>query len=234
MFQHLDLGEHLPIPFPALDAQGPLAHGMERNGGIDQFMDAIPQPQAPQACCGQDQAIKVAGIEFFEAGDHIAPHVLKGEVGVMVAKLGEASQGAGAHHAAGGQGGQGLVLVFGMDHQGIGRIFPLGDAAEHQALGQVGGQILEAVHGDVGQIDQHLGLQFLGEQALVADLGEGHIQNLVALGGHGLNRDLQAVVGLAQLIADPMGLHHGQLAAAGGDTQGVGHQCRVTAAQPKD
>jgi hypothetical protein len=41
-------------------------------------------------------------------------------------------------------------------------------------------------------------------------------------------------VGLGQLITHPMGLDHGQLAAARCDAQGVGHQDRITAAQPKE
>ena len=142
-----------------------------------------------------------------------------------MAELGQATQRAGPHHGALRQGGEGLVLVLLMHHQGIGRVFPLGDAAEHQPLGQVGGQVLEAMDGDIGPIHQHLSLQFLGEQALVADLGQRHIEDLVALGGHGLDADLQARVRLDQLIAHPVGLHHGQLAAAGGDAQlGSGHQ----------
>jgi hypothetical protein len=40
-------------------------------------------------------------------------------------------------------------------------------------------------------------------------------------------------VGLDQFIAHPIGLHHGQLAAAGGDAQGVGHQGQITATQIK-
>ena len=112
-----------------------------------------------------------------------------------------------------------------MHHQGIRRILPLGDAAQHQAFGQVGGQILEAVDGNIRLVHQHLGFQFLGEKPLVANFGQRHIQNFVALGGHGLDTDPQFRMGLQECLTHPVGLHHGQLAAAGGDAQGgAGHQ----------
>ena len=149
----------------------------------------------------------------------------------MVAQLGQAAQGTGAHHGTGGQAGEGFVGVLGVHHKSIRGVFPLGDAAQHQPLGQVGGQVLEAVDRDIGPVHQHLGLQLLGEQALVTDLGQGHIEDLVPLGGHRLDRDLETRVGLGQLIAHPMGLHHGQLAAAGGNAQlGTGHQISWQAA----
>jgi hypothetical protein len=196
-----------------------------RDRGIDQFMDAVPQPQPPKARGGEDQAVVLAGIELFQAGDHVAPHIAEAEVGKVMAQLGQAAQGAGAHHTALGQGGEGPVPVLCMHHQGIGRVLPLGDAAQHQPFGQVGGQVLEAVHGDVGPVHQHLGLEFLGEQTLVADLGQSHIKDLVPLGGHRLDADLQRRVGPGQLVPHPVGLHHGQPTATGGDAQvGAGRE----------
>ena len=156
----------------------------------------------------------------------------------VVTQLGQTTQGAGAHHGAFRQGREGFVLVLLVHHQGIGGIFPLGDAAQHQALGQVRGQILQAVDGDVRTVHQHLSLKLLGEQALVTDLGQGHIEDLVPLGGHRFDGDLQAVVGLSQLVTHPMGLDHGQLAATGSNTQlGTSHrnasrQQRAAESQP--
>ena len=91
------------------------------------------------------------------------------------------------------------------------------------------------MHGDLRSTHQHLGLQFLGEQALVADFRQGHIQDFVALSGHGLHRDRQAWVGFLQFGFHPVGLHHGQLAAAGGDAQLLESHGHVeTAIQPTE
>ena len=194
-------------------------------------MDAIPQPQPAQSGCRQDQAVVDTGVELLQTGDHIPPHVLEHQMGVVVAQLGQPPQGAGAHHAALGKGGEGLLPMPLVDHQGIGGILPFGDAAQDQPLGQVGRQVLEAVHRDVGPVDQHLGLQFLGEQTLVADLGQGDIEDLVPLGGHGLDRDRQCGMGPGQFVSHPVGLDHGQLTAAGGDAQGgAGHRALRAAA----
>ena len=80
------------------------------------------------------------------------------------------------------------------------------------------------MNGDIRPVHQHLGFQFLGEQSLVTDLGQSHIENLVPLGGHGLHGDFQTWMGLLEFRFHPVGLHHGQLAAAGSDAQfGEGH-----------
>lgn len=87
------------------------------------------------------------------------------------------------------------------------------------------------MNGDVSTIQEHLGLQLLGEQALVTDLGQGHIEDLVPLGGHRFDADLQAPMGLGQLITHPVGLHHRQLTAARGDAQrGASHQMNLNPA----
>ena len=119
-------------------------------------MDAITQAKAAQTSCRQDQAIELTGIQLLEAGDHIAAHIFEGEVRVVVPELGQTAQRAGAHHGTLRQGGQGEVFVFGMHHQGIGRIFPLGDAAKHQPFWKVGGQIFKAMNSDISPVHQHL------------------------------------------------------------------------------
>ena len=56
------------------------------------------------------------------------------------------------------------------------------DGGEHQAVGQLGGQILQAVHGEIGAAVEQRLFDFLGEQALGADLGQRHVGDLVAGG----------------------------------------------------
>ena len=110
---------------------------MQGNGRVNQFMDAISQPKAAKACSRKDQAIKLAGVKLLQAGNHIAPHVLEREVRVVVSKLCQTAQGAGANNTALGEGCQRFVLVLGMHHQGISGIFPLGDATQHQPIGEI-------------------------------------------------------------------------------------------------
>ena len=47
-------------------------------------MDAITQAEAAQTSSSQDQTIELTGIQLFEASDHIAAHIFKSEVRVVV------------------------------------------------------------------------------------------------------------------------------------------------------
>ena len=70
------------------------------------------------------------------------------------------------------------------------------------------------MNSDIRTPNKHLGLEFFREQPFVANFGQGNVENLVALGGHRLHRDRQAWMSLFQFRFDPVGLHHGQLAAS--------------------
>src|SRR5690606_40829985 len=59
--------------------------------------------------------------------------------------------------------------------------------------------------------------QLLHEQALAADLGQRHIENLVALGGHAQQLNLQPGMELLQTRLDMFGLPQGQSALTGGN-----------------
>ena len=126
-----------------------------------------------------------------------------------------------------------MIAVLGIHHQGIGGVFPFGDAPEHQSLGQVGGEVLEGVDGNVSPSDQHLCFQFFGEQPLITDLGQGHIKDFVSLGRHRFNADGEIRMGLFQLCLHPVGLHHRQLTASRSDPQmGEGHGAGDSAGKP--
>ena len=116
------------------------------------------------------------------------------------------------------------MLVFGVQHQGICGIFPFGDAPEHQPLREIGRQVLQGMNSDIGTPDKHLGLELFCEQPLVTNFGQGYVENFVALGGHRFHGDGQSRMSLFQFGFHPVGLHHRQLASAGGDAQfGEGH-----------
>ena len=58
------------------------------------------------------------------------------------------------------------MAVIGFVNQHITHILALGGSAQRQACGQFGGQILQAMHGNVGFLPHERHFQFLGEQSL--------------------------------------------------------------------
>jgi hypothetical protein len=71
------------------------------------------------------------------------------------------------------------------------------------------------MHGEVGMAFLERDFQLLDEQALAADLAEGLVQDLVALGRHAQQRDL--VPALLQQGFHVSGLPQREAAFAGGD-----------------
>ncbi|MOA35661.1 hypothetical protein D3C78_1571300 [compost metagenome] len=77
------------------------------------------------------------------------------------------------------------------------------------------------MHGDVGAAFLQRQLQFLHEQALAADLGQGLVEDLVALGGHAEDFHAERRVQRLQAGFDVFGLPHGKFAFAAGDDEFV-------------
>ena len=73
------------------------------------------------------------------------------------------------------------------------------------------------MHRQIGAAFGQRHFQLFDEQAFAADLGQGFVQDLVALGGHA--QDVHAEVGIERLQPglDVFGLPHGQPAFAAGD-----------------
>jgi hypothetical protein len=76
------------------------------------------------------------------------------------------------------------------------------------------------VHGQIGAAFLESHFQLLDEQALAAHLGQGSVQNLVALGRH--PQQIDAVAAAAQDRLHMLGLPHGQLALTCGNDDGCG------------
>ena len=87
---------------------------------------------------------------------------------------------------------------------GVARIFAFGNGGQHQAFGQFGGQILQAVDGEIGAAVEQRFFDFLGEETLGADLGQRHVGDLVAGGLDDL--DAALVAGGGELRGHPAGL----------------------------
>ena len=77
-------------------------------------------------------------------------------------------------------------------HEHVAHVLALGERHQRQAVRHVGRHVLGRVHGQVGAAVQHGRLQLLGEQALVADLGQGRVQQAVALGVDDLDLHVRA------------------------------------------
>ena len=176
-------------------------------------MNAVGETKATQSCSGQDQAVVSTVVQLLETGDHIAAHVFEFQVWVVMAQLGQAPQRTGADDGPFRKGLESVIGIFGVHHQGIGGVLPLGDATEHQAFRKIRGEVLEGMDRDVSTPHKHLGLQLLGEQTLVTDLGQGDVEDLVSLGRHRFDADGELGMGLLKFGLHPVGLHHGQLAA---------------------
>ena len=97
------------------------------------------------------------------------------------------------------------------DH-GVARIFALGNGGQHEAFGQFGRQILQAVHREIGAPVEQRFFDLLGEEALGADLGQRHVGDLVAGGLDDF--DAALVAGGGELRGDPAGLPQCELRTA--------------------
>ena len=186
--------------------QRSLADGGAHHIRRQDFRDAAAPAEALQAGGGQQDGVVLACIELAQARIQIAAHRFHGEVRTELAQLRGAAQRAGSDPGAGGQIGQRAA------HHGVARVLALGHGGQHQARGQLGGQILQAVHGEIGAAVEQGFLNLLGEQALGPDLGERHIGDLVAGGLDDF--DAARKPGGGELPLHPTGLPQGKLRTA--------------------
>jgi hypothetical protein len=77
--------------------------------------------------------------------------------------------------------------------------------------------------GEVDGVVEEGALDFFDEEAIAADLGERSVAVLVAFCADFDDFDMEAGVCGFEGIGDPIGLPHGELAAAGADADGLGH-----------
>jgi hypothetical protein len=198
---------------------------MERNLGGNDLVDAVCHIEALESGERQNDGIKFARVEFLEAGVEVASNVFEGEVGIVVAELGEATEGGGADDRPCWQRIQLLISMLLMNHQSIRRIFPLGDAAQHQALWQIGGQVFEGVNREVGFAVEHSEFEFFGEESFVANFGEGHVQDFVALRTHGVDFDFAIAKVFLQFGLHPVSLDEGKLTFTRADPDRTRRTC---------
>ncbi len=98
------------------------------------------------------------------------------------------------------------------------------DGAEGEAGGEFGGEVLEAVDGDIGAVLEEGDFEFLGEKSLgeaFTLLGEGGGLELVASGLDDFKLEGKAREGGAALGENDVGLREGQGTSAGCDGKKV-------------
>ena len=98
---------------------------------------------------------------------------------------------------------------------GIARVFPRRHGGEHEARGQLRGEVLEAVHRDIGAAVEQRLFDLLREDALAADESERRVGDAVAGGLHDF--DARGPARFGQPGFHPSGLPEGELRSAGGN-----------------
>ena len=92
------------IVVAALDSKRSLTDRGEHPGVVENFGDAIGQPQTHQARLGKDRRIEILLGELAQAGLHVAADIDELEIGPAMEELRFASQAAGSHYSARRQG----------------------------------------------------------------------------------------------------------------------------------
>jgi hypothetical protein len=111
-------------------------------------------------------------LQLFQPGLHIAAKFHHAQIRAAAEKLRASAQAGCPHHLPGRKIGQSLHM---MRHKGIARILARQIAVQHQPIRLQRGHVLHGMHGNIYAAQQHRIFNFLGEQALVANLLQGAI-----------------------------------------------------------
>jgi hypothetical protein len=106
--------------------------------------------------------------------------------------------------------GRASAQQSGVRHEHVAHVLPLGEGDDLQPLRDRGGHVLGGVHGHVDAPVEQGCLQLLGEEPLVADLGERRVEDLVALRVDDLNLHAQVREALRNAVAHPFRLHESE------------------------
>ncbi len=177
------------------------------------------QAQAAQARGGQDDGVQSFAVELAQPRVDVAPDGDDLEVGAKIAQLGLPAQRTRAHPGALWQCFQRRERALG--DQGVAGILATRNRPQREPLGKLGGEILQAVHGQIdGPVEESL-LDLFNEQALVVgrQSRQRGRRQLVARRADGLHRNVESRLGLLEQSPDQMGLGKGQPAAPGADDE---------------
>ena len=197
--------------------ESPLPYGRQKVWRRQPLGDVLVQAQPMQAGPGQDHGIELSLEGLVQPGLNVAPDRGHLDIGTQVQQLGTPAQRTGADLRPRREGLQGL-----MDRgdQGIGNILAHGYGGQNQFVGTLGGQVLEAVHGDVDRSVKDRALDLLGEQPRPTDGSQWRVAVAVSLGADLDELHIQTGMIAAQAVRNPFGLPARQAAAASANPQG--------------
>ncbi len=130
------------------------------------------QLQARQPGGGEDDGVVVAAAQAVHARRHVAAQLRVGEVRPRAHQEGAAAQAAGADARAGRQLRKGRAVAA---EEGVAGIGARQRGGEREPGVKLGGEVLEAVHGDVDAALKQRPVDFLGEEGAAAGLPQRHL-----------------------------------------------------------
>jgi hypothetical protein len=183
----------------------------------EHLTDQIEVPESRDTGMGQDGGVEVAFAEPAEAGIEVSAEVVHDEIGAQVTELRAAAERTRADPCAGREFGEGTGPP-GRRNQHVAWVFPIEYRTHDEPIDQDGRHVFERVDRRIDLAREDGAVEFLGEEALIADLGEGHIGDPVPRGLEDPDLDGQAGVELFQASLDEFRLEECESATAGPET----------------
>jgi hypothetical protein len=196
-----------------------LAGGGTHLCGREALVNPLGAFEAVEASCGEDEGVALALFELAQAGVDVAADLDEGDVGAKGEELGAA---AGAGRADAASGGEGVERPEGLADPDVAGVGALRDRGEGELRGELGGEVFEAVDGEVDAALFEGFLDLLDEDALAIEVwrrDEAGLLHAVAGGADDFKFDVVASV--AEGVEDVVGLPKGELRASAADADGV-------------
>jgi hypothetical protein len=201
----------------ALERERPLAGG----GNEDRLREELVSgggfaEQPAESGGGDDDAgeLRAGAVEFLDAGVEVALQVLEVEVLENGAQDGLAPE---ARRADDGVEAELFDRRGGAADVRIGGLLALEERGELEAIGQFGGDVLEAVDGEVDLAGEERALDLLDEEPLAGGAEGGRGLYAVAGGADGDGDELEAGLERLEFRDDETGLREGERAATSAD-----------------
>src|SRR5262249_15304747 len=143
---------------------------------FQKLSDPVLVPKPFESSCRENDSIELAGIQFAEACIDIAAKRQQIEGRESMTQLDLTSQAACPDRCSGTQ-----LLKFGsLGQEGVARIFAFRNRAKIDAVRKLERDVLKAVNREIDAAVEKRLVQFLCEQTLSTDFGEGDIENLIS------------------------------------------------------
>ncbi len=160
--------------FESFDGEGALGYGGANDVGAEDFADDVSPAESAKPGGGEDYGIVVPAFHFGDPGIDVAADVLDIEVGADAAKLGDAAEGTGADRCP-----ELDVAQLAAD-DGVAGVGALRHGGEGEAFGELGREILQAVHGEIDAPVEESLFDLAGKEAFAGDFMQGHLEYTIA------------------------------------------------------